>query len=138
MDNIFLDTDVILDFLLNREPFSNYMDQLFILSEKGNVNFYASSLSFNNIYYISRKTLGHKKAVKILQELIDTIHVLNVGKEEIKKALDGDFADFEEGLQEAAALNVFDLKAILTRNKKDFKNSVFKILSPEEYLGLNE
>ncbi|MBS9524374.1 PIN domain-containing protein [Litoribacter alkaliphilus] len=138
MDNIFLDTDVILDFLLNREPFSNHMDQLFILSEKGNVNFYASSLSFNNFYYISRKTLGHKKAVKILQELIDTIHVLNVGKEEIKKALDGDFADFEDGLQEAAALNVFDLKAILTRNKKDFKNSVFKILSPEEYLGLNE
>jgi predicted nucleic acid-binding protein len=138
MDSVFLDTDVILDFLLDREPFSEHMDQLFTLSEKGEVNFFASSLSFSNVYYISRKTLGHKKSIEILVELIKSIQVINVGEQEVKKALKGDFTDFEDGLQEASALNVKGLKAIITRNKKDFKRSSLKILSPFEYINLLE
>jgi len=134
MDSIFLDTDVILDFLLDRKPFSEHMDQLFALAEAGGINVYASSLSFNNIYYISRKSLGHNKAIEVLGELLETIQVLNVGEKEIKKALEGRFSDFEDAIQDASSLNVNGLAAIVTRNKKDYKMSEQRVLTPKEYL----
>jgi len=52
MKNIFLDTNVLIDFLANREPFAIHAAIIFDQAEKGNVNLYVSAISFNNIYYI--------------------------------------------------------------------------------------
>jgi len=57
---LFVDSDVVIDFLTDREPHANPASELFDLNERGDVKLYLSAVSINNIYYITRKYLGHK------------------------------------------------------------------------------
>jgi predicted nucleic acid-binding protein len=60
MKHFFLDTNVIIDLLIDREPSSEPVAQLFEYAEKGKITLYVSALSYSNIYYILRKTCTHK------------------------------------------------------------------------------
>ncbi len=63
---LFVDSDVVIDFFTDREPHVNPASELFELNEQGNVKLYLSAVSINNIYYIVRRFLGHKKHLKLL------------------------------------------------------------------------
>lgn len=136
MDKLFLDTDVIIDFLVDREPFASFSSRIFDLAEKGVVKVYISSLSVNNIYYITRKLTGEKKAIGIIRELTSIVDILEVGKKEISVALSSGFKDFEGALQHATAIQLKGIKALLTRNIKDYRKSQIAIFTPESYLKL--
>ena len=58
---LFVDSDVVIDFFTDRKPHANPASELFELNEQGNVRLYLSAVSINNIYYIVRRFLGHKK-----------------------------------------------------------------------------
>ena len=64
---LFVDSDVVIDFFTDREPHANPASELFELNEIGNVKLYLSAVSINNIYYIARKFLGHKKTLEVLK-----------------------------------------------------------------------
>lgn len=134
MDEIFIDTDVILDVLLDRMPYSHFSSQIFILAETGKISISTSSLCINNIYYLIRKYKNHKAAIQILSNLCHFIKITSVGSGEIKKALDSNFSDFEDAIQFYTALSKPGTKAILTRNIKDYKNSTLAIFTPESFL----
>lgn len=136
MKHFFLDTNIVIDVLTDRKPFSELGQKLFDLSLNGKIKLSISSLSYTTIYYYIRKSTGsHKSAMTILKELEVIIEPSDVSKEMINKALHSEFNDFEDAVQYFTALSV-NCDGIITRNPKDFKSSLLLILSPQEALAL--
>jgi predicted nucleic acid-binding protein len=130
---VFIDSDIILDLLLEREGFYEYAALIFENSEKGNIYVFTSSISIANISYIIRKEIKNSKKVKeYIKNLIEFIHILSVEESTIQEALETDFLDFEDSIQYITAVqNQMDY--ILTRNKKDYKTSSIKVYDSKEF-----
>jgi len=131
---IFLDTDVALDHLADRQPFAEYAHRILALGETGELTVCVSSLSFSNLYYVLRKLKGHADAVALLGKLKLLVRVSAVSESEIQAALASSFKDFEDAIQHFAAKTEGGIGAIVTRNKPDYSVSEIPVLSPEEFL----
>jgi predicted nucleic acid-binding protein len=137
-DKIFLDTDVALDHLADREPFAEYAHRLFALAETGELTVCLSSLSFSNLYYILRKPKGHADTLGLLGKLKLLVRVSAVTETEIESALSSSFKDFEDGIQHFAAKAEGGVSAIVTRDKTDYASSEIAVMSPDEFLATRE
>ena len=137
-DRIFLDTDVALDHLADRQPFAEYAHRLLALAENDELTVCVSSLSFSNLYYILRKLKGHADALALLGQLKLLVQVSAVSESEIQSALSSQFKDFEDAIQHFSAKSEGGVSAIVTRNKADYSASEIAVLSPEEYLAKRE
>ncbi|MBS1606209.1 MAG: PIN domain-containing protein [Bacteroidetes bacterium] len=133
MNKAFIDTDVILDFLIAREPFAVDAARIFSLSENKQISICTSGLVFSNSYYVLRKLGTHKKVIEKLTQLTRLIDVIGLSKTAVMQALGSDFSDFEDALQHYAAL-AEGVKVIVTRNTKDYKHSQLAVLTPDQYL----
>lgn len=131
--SVFLDTDVIIDFLVDREPFSTAAAKIFDLASSGELEVHTSALCIHNVHYFVRKMLGANKALKVIKDLLEIIEVESTGKQEIVAALESGFSDFEDAIQNFTAERE-GIKTILTRNLKDFRKSNLHILTPSEFL----
>jgi len=134
MSKAFIDTDVILDFMIAREPFAMDAARIFSLSEKKQISICTTGLVFSNAYYVLRKLGSHQKVVEKLSQLAKLIDIIALSKVSVLQALDSKFGDFEDALQHYAALSE-NVKTIVTRNVKDFKNSELAVLTPDQYLS---
>lgn len=135
MDKVFVDTNILIDHLAERHPFSLAAKQLFQLAESGQILMCVSTLSICNIAYIIRKL---KPDMNLLQTLenISTLAVLtSIDTETIAAALQSDFKDFEDAVQHFSAVGEGGVTHFITRNPKDFEKSMLPILSPAEYLA---
>lgn len=131
---IFIDTDVVLDFLLDREPFSTFASVIFSQSEANQINAYISPLTISNCYYILRKLASHNKVIKNLQKLLLITKITSISKQDVVLALNSNFTDLEDALQHFSAISHTKVDVILTRNLKDYKNSEVPVMTPETYL----
>ena len=138
MKHIFLDTNVLIDFLADRKPFSMDAAKLFDYSFKRKVNIYVASVSYNNIYYILRQSCSHTETIKILTELQEWTEAVDVSKDIIRKALKSEFKDFENAIQYFCAKAFNKIDCIVTRDTKDFKMSSLPTLTPKEALTMIE
>jgi predicted nucleic acid-binding protein len=134
MTDLFIDTDVIIDFLINREPFSREAAIIFTLIDQKKLRGYTSSLTFSNLYYVLRKFETHQKIISKLDRLARMISILKVEEQTIKNALASDFHDFEDSIQYFSAIENKKIVVIITRNTKDFKNSDIPVMTPRDYL----
>lgn len=134
-DKIFLDTDVVVDHLADRQPFSEYAHRLFALAEQDEITLCISALSFSNLYYILRKLKNGDEALSLLRKLKGLVKVTLVGEAEVKSALGQNFKDFEDALQCFSAKTEKDMIVIITRNKFDFPKNLIRVESPEEFLA---
>lgn len=130
--HIFLDTNVVIDFLADRRPFSIDAAQLFDLAIEEKIRIYISAVSYNNIYYILRRSLTSNATIKLLDELADITEIADVTNEVIRNSLKTDFKDYEDAIQYYCALNIPEIELIVTRNTKDFKKSTIAVLTPAE------
>jgi predicted nucleic acid-binding protein len=137
MKAFFLDTNVIIDVLANRQPHVIYSSRLFDLAVKGKITIYISALSYSNIYYIIKKRSSHKDVIKILENLEAITETIDVTKPVIEKSIKSDFKDFEDAIQYFTALSNKKISAIVTRDIKGFRNSELPILTPEEALTIS-
>ena len=137
-DKIFLDTDVALDHLADRQPFAEYAHRLLALAETGELTVCVSSLSFSNLYYILRKLKGQADALALLGKLKLLVRISAVSESEIQSALSSQFKDFEDAIQHFSAKAEGNISAIVTRNKSDYLASEIPALSPEEFLAKRE
>lgn len=135
MKNIFLDTNVVIDFLADRRPFSLLAAKIFNYSLQGKVKVYISAVSYNNIYHILRQSLTSRETIKLLDGLCEMTEIADVTKVIIKTSLKTDFKDFEDAIQYNCALSINELDFIVTRDTKDFKKSTLPVLTPEEAIG---
>ena len=133
-ENIFIDSDVLIDFLIDREPFSNDAATLIDISEKEKVIAFTSVLCLANIHYVIKKIVGEKKSREIIEGLIDIIKILSFSEENLRDALKSDFKDFEDAIQNSIAIESNSISSIITRNKKDYKSSDLNVFTPKEYL----
>jgi len=134
MDKLLIDTDVILDFFFDREPFAEYSSQIIGLCEVNKIQGFVTPVIFSNLYYLLRQTARHEKVIENLKQLLSITDVLSMDKEVVANALNSGFKDFEDGLQNYAALKNGKIDVIITRNLKDYKNSEIGVLSPESYI----
>ena len=102
-DKVFLDTDVVLDHLADRQPFAEHAHRLLALAETGRLTLCVSALSFSNLYYLLRKLKGHGDALALLGKLRSLVRVSAVTETEIQAALASSFNDFEDAIQHFAA-----------------------------------
>jgi predicted nucleic acid-binding protein len=137
MDKVFIDTDIILDLVQEREPHSKFATILFSMIEKGVVKGHVSSLIFANIYYILRKRKSSKFAIGVLRKLKAILRVLPVNEKIIELALSSNFNDFEDAIQYYTALEN-NIQYLITRNKKDYKEKGLMICNSREFLNLKE
>ena len=133
MEKVFVDTNIIIDLLAKREPFYKDAQDLFTLSDKKEIHLYISSLTFANAYYSIAKHHKEVDAKKYLAKFKVLVTVLPLEDKAIELALASDFNDFEDGLQYFIAMDN-DSDIIITRNKKDFKDSKIPVLTAGEYL----
>ena len=135
MTRALIDTDVVLDFILQRQPFSVEASEIFTRLGNGKFEAYISAVTPINVFYFTRKAKdisGAKQAVRDLQILMN---IIEINAAILQSALISGITDFEDAVQHecAAAEN---LDAIVTRNTKDYKNAVVKIYSPSEFLQI--
>ena len=135
---LFVDSDVVIDFFTDREPHANPASELFELNEQELVKIYLSAVSINNIYYIVRRFLGHKKTIEVIELLTEMTEIVGTTKKEIIQALKNDFSDFEDSVQYSSALTIKKLDTIITRNIKDYRNSSIAVMTPLNFLKMKE
>lgn len=134
MTKVFIDSNVVLDFLTKREPFQEAAMRIFEYANRGKMKLFVSSLSINNINYVISKLESAEKAKRQLMVLLELIEILPVGKSTVKKSLFSDFNDFEDSLQNFCA-EEGKLTTIVTRNIKDYSSSSLVIQTPREFLA---
>lgn len=134
MDKVLIDTDVLMDFFFDRKPFAKYATELINLCAEKKVEGFTTPVIIANVYYLLRKTANHSIIVEKLKQLLTIIEIVSIEKNAVLDALNSDFKDFEDALQNFSAVENGEIKIILTRNLKDFKKSELAILTPETYL----
>lgn len=133
MTEVFVDTDVCLDLLSNRQPFNASAEILFSLADSGKLKLFVSSLSFSNIDYVLRSQYSGTHSRQIIARFKTLVNVLSVDSKTIDLAIASNFNDFEDAIQYSCALEN-NMPVIITRNNKDFKKSAILVVSPETYL----
>jgi predicted nucleic acid-binding protein len=134
MTDLFIDTDVIIDFLIDRKPFSREAAIIFTLIEQKKLKGFSSSLTFSNLYYVLRKIESHNKVISKLDSLSKMVGILKVEEQTIKNALASGFPDFEDSIQYFSAVDSKKIDVIITRNIRDFKKSEIPVMTPGDFL----
>lgn len=135
MKKIFADTNILVDLIADRKPFSKFAIKLFEKAEKREVLLYTSSHSIATTHYLLKKYMDEKQLREVLYSILDFITVIAVDIDVIKKSLRSKHRDFEDAIQIVSASSIEKLDFIVTRNIKDFTNSEIPVLSPDELIS---
>lgn len=133
MKKIFIDTDIILDLLAEREDFYEAAAVLFSLIDRGKVQAFTSPVVIANIFYILSRLKSRAFALKNIKKIRAFLSVLRLDEKTVDLAMASDFHDFEDALQYYASLEN-GMDCIITRNKKDFKSSTIPVFTAGEFL----
>ena len=133
MKKLFIDTNVLIDFLDKRHPFFNEIAIIFSLAEENKLNLVASSISFVNTFYVLRKKFDNKFVIESLKKIRILCDVSSIDERVIDESLFSKFTDFEDAVQYYSALHA-KCDMLITRNEKDFKNCEIPIMTPSEFL----
>jgi len=134
MKHIFVDTNVIIDLLADRKPFSKHAVALFSLAEKKQVILYTTSHALVTTHYMLKKYIDENALRELLLNVLEFMTVIPVSGETIKKSLRSDHKDFEDAVQIISATGVEKMDVITTRNLKDFKKAELPVFPPDELL----
>ncbi len=130
-----VDTNVVLDVLLEREPFVKPAVGVFRLIEESRIAAFICATTITTIDYLLVKSLQKTKARNVLHRLISLFEIATVNRPVIERALISEIKDFEDAvLNEAGKMAGADF--VITRNTKDFAASTLKICDPNEFLAL--
>jgi len=138
IEKLYLDTNVLLDLLGERKPFYESAARIATLADTGKIKLFVSSLSYSTVYYILSRFEHHALVKEKLRKFRIISEVSDVTGLIIDKALTSNFSYFEDAIQYHCSL-ADNCNILITRNGKDYKNSVIPVMSPDEYVAsLNE
>lgn len=131
---VVLDTNVVLDLLLERDPFCQQATAIFSLAERGSLNAALCATTITTIDYLLSQSMTKKQSRKVIENLLELFEVCPVNRAVLQSATLSPINDFEDAvLHESARLS--NCQAIITRNGKDFKKATLAILDPAEFLS---
>lgn len=131
---VYLDTNILVDFVCKRAPFDEGAKCVFALGSIGQIDIVISSLSVVNAIYIGRK-YDLPVVKQRIKSILPFISVYDLQADVVIKALDAEWKDYEDSVQSMSAVDS-SADCILTRNKKDFQKSSIPVLSIEEFMSL--
>lgn len=134
MKEVFIDSDIIVDVISDRQPFAEHSVQVLNLCFKSKLKAYTTPIIIANIYFVLSKIVNKTLLRQKIIELLGFIDVIDVSKSSILRALNSDFRDFEDALQNFSVVEHSDIKIIITRNVKDYKHSTLSVYDPESFL----
>lgn len=132
---ILLDTNIVLDVLMDRLPHSEAATELFSRVEDGTVIGYLCGTTITTVFYLAAKTVGALRAQEEIRKLLHLFEVAPVNRHVLESALILDFNDFEDAVIHEAACHV-GADVIVTRNQKDFKKSRLPVHSASEMVKI--
>ena len=130
---ILVDSNVVLDKLLNRPDFFAESNTIFRLVEIGQITGYVSASAVTDIYYVARKKLGNTDARKMIKKMLTVFHTATVTGDDIYQALDLEWSDFEDSVQFVVGAGL-SVDCIVTRNVADFASGNIPALTPERFI----
>jgi predicted nucleic acid-binding protein len=134
---LLVDTNVVLDVLLAREPFAADAARLLNAIDRGRLEGLLCATTVTTIFYVASKAVGARKAREQVHELLALFRVAPVDGDVLERALVLDFSDFEDAVLHEAA-RAAGAEAIVTRNGKDFAKATMPVLTAREALGMVE
>ncbi len=129
-----LDTNVVLDVLLAREPFARGAVAIFCLAEESRIDAFLCATTITTVDYLLTRSLPVSKARDALRKLIGLFEIATVNRPVIERALESKIHDFEDAVLDEAG-QMAGVTAIVTRNTKDFAGSALKVFEPSEFLA---
>jgi predicted nucleic acid-binding protein len=132
MIKVFLDTNILVDLIADRKPFSKHAIEIFRSAEEHKIQLFTSSHSIATAHYLLKKYVEEKELRNILFNLLEFLDVIPVDLDVLKKGLRSSHKDFEDAVQIFCASSIAGINYIVTRNTKDFKTSEIAVLTPDE------
>lgn len=133
---LFLDTNILIDLLADRKPFSNSAYLIFREAKLGKWDLYTSSNSIITTFYILEKEINSKPANKAIETILKRIVIQDLARKEFYLALKSKTEDLEDACQIECANKIKKLDYIITRDKKGFEHSIVAVLNPDELVEI--
>ena len=134
---VLFDTNIILDVLLDRQPFAEHASFLMSKVERSEINGFLCATTVTTIHYLLSKYLDKEKAINSINSIMALFEVASVNRLVIENALKSKFTDFEDSVLHESARHA-GAEYIITRNIKDFKNTKIPAFTPTEFLNMLE
>lgn len=139
MKHLFLDSNVIIDFMSQRLPHYPFAKEIFLRAGREEIYIYTSILSLANCFYVLevQYKIDRNELKKSFKKILEILRTTDMTGNNVHSALDSDFKDFEDALQNFSAENNSDISIIITRNEKDFASSSLLVQTPQQFLETN-
>lgn len=134
---VFIDTNIFLDVLLNREGLVTDSETVLNRCSKPGYSMYTSSISFTNITYFLTKYRPAEAKI-LLEALLKKVYIAQTQAKDFQKALQSNFHDLEDAYQYYTALQIRGIKYFITRNIKHYKHSVINVVTPGTFLSVTQ
>jgi predicted nucleic acid-binding protein len=132
--NLFLDSDILLDVILDRTPHYVFSGRVLLLADNPGFHCCTTVHALLNVHYVTKRHLDLKSANEAVALLFNKVYIIPEDGTTIEQAMKSDFKDFEDAVQYFAAKSA-GADAIITRNIKDYKNSTIPVLTAEQFLN---
>ncbi|MBI5092679.1 MAG: PIN domain-containing protein [Candidatus Hydrogenedentes bacterium] len=130
----FVDTNVLLDVIVRREPFYETAALIWALAETGRIDAHVAAISFNNVFYIVNRLANKKSATEAVKCVRSVFQIVSVDSRIIDAAIESGMDDFEDAIQYQCALRC-KARYLITRNPQDFPR-IGMVVKPEVFLSL--
>ena len=131
--HVLLDTNVVLDLVIEREPWLTQAQPMWSAWDARKLRFSIPTVSLTTIAYIAHKPLGYQGVMEALRWCVSNLNLLNTTQRDIKAALKMTGPDFEDNVQIACAMRAH-VSFIVTRNPRDFTASAIRVVNPVELM----
>lgn len=128
---VLFDTNVVLDVLLNRQPFATVAADLFSLVENNKIDGYLCATTMTTLDYLITKSLNRGQAKVAIQKLLTLFNICEVNTTVLELAIHSNFTDFEDAVQYFSG-TCCDINALVTRNVKDYRHADLPVYLPDE------
>jgi predicted nucleic acid-binding protein len=138
LNNLFIDTDIILDILLDRKEFFNDSSAIFQKFENRKVLLFTSASIIINAQYVGQKQIGKNQCKFAINYLLDYFLIIEANIALLKKAYNSKFSDMEDAIQYYTAAQNGNIDYFITRNTKDFRagDSGIPVITPTQFLKI--
>lgn len=133
MKNVFLDTNILIDFFSAREPFADSALKIFSDGFANKIKIYVSSHTILTSHYILKRNIYEPNLLQLISNILNFIIIIPVDADILKKALNSNYKDFEDAVQIHSAYKIDNIEYIITRDKKGFRGCEIPVITPDQY-----
>ena len=134
---VLVDTNVVLDLLIDRAPFAGPAARLFSLLEQGAMSGHLCATTVTTVHYLVARARGGAAADEAIERLLALVDIAAVNRTVLLDAVRFAFADFEDAVLHEAARHA-GIEVIVTRDQAGFRSGGLTVYTPEEFLGVRE